>query len=194
LLAAGKSSRYKGANKLLLPFADSTVIRVSAERLLQAVDAPLIVITGHQVEHVTAALNGLPVRFVHNDNYAEGEMSSSIKCGLRAAEALPDVLAALVALGDMPMLPIDIVRQICAEHQKLTKPIIAPRFQSLRGHPVLLDRAYWQEALALRDGAPMRELLERHPDNTHLIDVDTDLILRDVDTPELYAQALLLDQ
>ena len=74
----------------------------------------------------------------------------------------------------------------------LFRSIIAPRFQGQRGHPVLLHRRFFEEALALPNGAFLRELLKRHPEAVTHLQVNTDFVLRDVDTPEAYAQALAL--
>ena len=61
LLAAGASSRM-GRNKMLLPVDGVPMVRRTAERLLAAGVAPLVVVTGHEAERVHEALAGLPVR------------------------------------------------------------------------------------------------------------------------------------
>ncbi len=58
-----------------------------------------------------------------------------------------------------------------------------------RGHPILIDRRYWNEILDLpADGAP-RDVIERHKDRIAYVNVDTDSVLRDVDTPDDYQAA-----
>jgi molybdenum cofactor cytidylyltransferase len=189
VLAAGTSSRY-GANKLLLPFGDSSVIRTAAQRILAAQPECTVVVTGHDSEHVRAQLAGLPLTLAHNPRYLEGEMISSIKVGLAALEATP-VAAALVALGDMPLLPTEIVLRLMRAYRLCCGELLAPRFEQQRGHPVVIARRFWPAALALPDGAPMRQLLAAHPDAVALLQVNTDRILRDVDTPALYDEALV---
>jgi molybdenum cofactor cytidylyltransferase len=191
LLAAGASTRYKTANKLLLPFGKSTVVRTSALTLLAGTNqGPMIVVTGHQQSEVAQALDGLPVCFAHNPRHREGEMISSIQTGLRAAITHSVCEASLVALGDMPLLPAAVVRQVLDVYRNTDAGIVAPRFEGIRGHPVLIARRFWDEAFALAPGSAMRELLKAHPTDVRLFDVDTDRVLRDVDTPELYEQAL----
>ena len=41
--------------------------------------------------------------------------------------------------------------------------IVAPRYQGQRGHPVWLARDVWEEAMALKPGAQLRELLRARP-------------------------------
>ncbi len=190
LLAAGASTRFKTANKLLLPFGESTVLRTSAMTLLAGTDhGPMIVVTGHQQAEVMQALDGLPVTYAHNPRHREDEMISSIQTGLRAAIAIDSYGAALIALGDMPLLPAVVTRQLLDVYRGTDSGIVAPRYGGARGHPVLIARRFWDEALALPPGSAMRELLKAHPADVTLVDVGTDYVLRDVDTPELYQEA-----
>ncbi len=66
VLAAGRSSRMGGPNKLLEKIAGRPLVRIVAEAALASRARPVIVVTGHQRERVEAALAGLPVTFVHN--------------------------------------------------------------------------------------------------------------------------------
>jgi molybdenum cofactor cytidylyltransferase len=191
VLAAGTSSRYGGPNKLLLPFSATTVLRHSVGTVLDAgVQRPLVV-TGHQREQIEAALHGLPVAFVHNPRYAEGEMVSSIKAGLAQLDSGDaDTDAALIVLGDQPQLPGWVIRRLAEAYRLNCADIIAPKFGVVRGHPVLIARRWWRDAQALPDGAPMRTLLATHPEAVAHVLVNTDAVIKDVDTPELYAEAM----
>lgn len=189
VLAAGTSSRYDGANKLLLPFGSEPVVRRVVSTVLAAGLSEVVVVTGHQRERVEEALAGLPIAFVHNPRYREGEMISSIKAGL-VHLASSDAHAALIVLGDQPLLPAWIIRRIVRAYMQGCGEMIAPRFGALRGHPVLIARPWWPAALALSDGEPMRALLRAHPQAVAHILVNTDAVLQDVDTPEAYQQAL----
>ncbi len=50
---------------------------------------------------------------------------------------------------------------------------------------MLIGRRFWPELLALDSGAP-RDVIRQHPDHLVCVEVDTDSILRDIDTPEQY--------
>ena len=63
---------WAGPNKLLAEIGGQPLVRIAAEQVLASRARPVIVVTGHQRERVEAALAGLPVRFVHNPDYAEG--------------------------------------------------------------------------------------------------------------------------
>jgi molybdenum cofactor cytidylyltransferase len=64
--------------------------------------------------------------------------------------------------------------------------LIAPSYQMRRGHPILIGRKYWSELLDLRNYQSPREVINAHADEITYIEVNTDSVLRDVDTPEDY--------
>lgn len=189
VLAAGTSTRYGGPNKLLLPFSKTTVLRHAVGTVMDAGVQDVLVVTGHQREHIEAALHGLPITFVHNPRYAEGEMVSSIKAGLTQLDR-GDADAALIVLGDQPLLPGWVIQRLVEAYCFNCADIIAPKFGAVRGHPVLIARGWWREAQALPDGAPMRTLLNAHAGAVAHLLVNTDAVIKDVDTPELYAEAV----
>jgi molybdenum cofactor cytidylyltransferase len=189
VLAAGTSSRFDGANKLLLPFGDSVVIRRVVGTAIDAGVSTVVVVTGHQREQVESVLGGQPVEFAHNPDYLEGEMLSSIKTGIRHLQRT-DTDAVLICLGDQPLLPGWVIQRLAHAYRQNCGEILAPRFGSQRGHPVLIARKWWEAALELPDGAFMRDLLKAHSEAVSFIQVNTDAVLTDVDTPELYRRAL----
>ncbi|MDQ7027654.1 MAG: nucleotidyltransferase family protein [Anaerolineae bacterium] len=186
ILAAGLSSRMRRF-KLLLNWLDDKPILVHiAEKVLAVSPSTVIVVTGHRADAVRQALSNYDVTFAHNVNYADGEILSSMKVGLRAMP--DDVLAAMVIPGDLPRIPVTVMQTVIAAHEAET--IVAPRYKGQRGHPVLLDRVFWQAFLDLpADGMP-RDVLQANKDHLCLIDVDSDGILADVDTPQAYEAEL----
>lgn len=186
VLAAGLSSRM-GQSKALLPWdADRTVIEQILTQVAQVHLSHTVVVIGHLAEQVSAKAAALGIPTLHNPDYAAGEMLSSLKVGLRA---LPEnITAVLVVLGDQPRLDPAVVRQMLEAYTLGEGEIIAPRYQGQRGHPMLISRRYWDEILALpADGAP-RDVIQRHREALHFVDVETDSVLSDIDTPEDYAR------
>lgn len=176
ILAAGLSTRMK-ANKLLLPWRDGQpIVRHVALKYTAAAISQIIVVTGRDAAQVGAALNDLPVTCVHNPDYATGEMLSSVKAGLRA---LPDDLAAVfIQPADMPCVPQRVIGQLLAAHESGWN--VAPEFEGRRGHPVLLDRAYWRAMLDLPANAKPRDALAGS--RLRLVEVEDAGVLLDVDT------------
>src|SRR5882757_1660173 len=97
VLAAGRSTRMGGPNKLIAEIGGKPLVRIAAEQALGSRAKPVIVVTGHQRERVAAALAGLPVRLVHNPDFADG-LATSVKVGIAALPA--EVDGAIVCLGD----------------------------------------------------------------------------------------------
>lgn len=189
VLAAGQSRRM-GRSKPLLPWSDGqTVIETIVRRLLMFRLAEIVIVTGYQGEAVRRTLEHLPVSFVENEDYAAGEMISSLQAGLGA---LPETTAgALVVLGDQPALDGRVVRDVLAGYAEGRGAIVAPVYRGERGHPVLFDRRFWPELLALEQGAP-RDVIRRYPHDLALVEVSSDSILTDIDTPEQYRRARIL--
>jgi len=144
------------------------------------------VVTGYYASEVKPRIKPLGVQVVHNRSYRTGEMISSMKAGLRA---MPDHMsAALIVLGDQPRLQPKVIYEILKAYSEGKGEIIAPRYQSQRGHPVLISRRYWPEFLSLRNSQAPRDVLNAHEDEIYYVEVDTDSVLHDVDTPSQYMQ------
>jgi len=186
ILAAGLSTRM-GANKVLLPWRDGQpIVRHVALKYVQASIDQIIVVTGRDAALARAAVKDLNVRCVHNPDYETGEMLSSTKVGLRA---LPDGLAAtFIQPADMPCVPQSAIGQLLAAHDAGWNA--APSYKGRRGHPVLLDRAYWKAMLDLPAGAKPRAVIEAARERLRLVDVEDAGVLLDVDTRESYERVM----
>lgn len=183
ILAAGLSRRM-GRPKMTLPWGDSTIIAQVAGVLQQAGLERIVAVTGGAREAVEAALAGLPVQTVFNPHYEQDQMVYSLQVGLAA---LPlDTPAALVALGDQPHIQVEVARQVLRQYEATGSLLVIPSYQMRRGHPWLIDRRLWPDVLALRPPQTLREVIQAHVDDIAYLEVDTDSILRDLDTPADY--------
>ena len=75
-------------NKLLLDVGGRPMVRRVAETLLASRVREVIAVLGYDRARVAAALAGLPLRIVVNDEYASGQMSS-VRAGIAAIMAPP---------------------------------------------------------------------------------------------------------
>lgn len=184
VLAAGASSRM-GQPKVLLPWEDGrTIIEHILEQLVRARVDPIVVVTGHHADAVRPLAERYDVRIAHNRSYRNGEMLSSLKAGLRAMPS--QVSAALIVLGDQPRIQPRVVFQLLQAYAMNQGEIIAPSFEHRRGHPILIDRKYWKEFIDLpRTGAP-RDVINTYKEKIAYVEVETDSVLRDIDTPSDY--------
>lgn len=186
VLAAGMSTRM-GQAKVLLPWLnDKPILEHIIDQLRTARVDHIVVVTGHYADDVRRVAERMGVETVHNPDYAQGEMLSSLQAGLRA---MPDnIAAAMSVLGDQPRIESRIVAQVMMAYAEGKGAIIAPSYQMRRGHPILISRRFWPELLALGPGGAPRDVINAYADQTGYVEVDTDSILRDVDTMQDYQQ------
>lgn len=172
-----------GRQKLLLPLGDKAIVRWAVENLRPHVD-DLIVVTGGDAEAVRAALAGLGVRFVENPHPEAGQ-GSSIAVG--ASAALASTRAVIVALGDQPRVPADVVPALLAAWRRTGKPIVAPVYRGVQGTPVLFAAAVLGELAALGGDAGARGVVAARPERVERVVFDR-AMPSDVDTPEDFAR------
>ncbi len=182
LLAAGASTRM-GEMKQLLPFGSASVVEHIVETLLAAPVEELVVVVGHEEESVSGRLAGKHVRIAVNADYREG-MTSSVKCGLRAVSEEPG--AFLLALVDQPLMTTEVVRTVIDAFWAAGKGVCIPSYRGRRGHPVVFDSKYRDEILSLRGDVGLKEVWRAHPEDIHHVEVDTDVVLRDMNYPDEY--------
>ncbi len=186
VLAAGLSSRM-GALKQLLPFGDHTVVEQVVSVLLSSSVDEIVVVLGHRHAEIESVLSKWNVRATFNPRYAEG-MLSSIKHGWASVNPRAD--GVMHVLGDQPQLEESVVRELLAAQGASRAHIFVPTFAERRGHPILLDARYREEILALGEDATMRDILRAHAAEIQTVPVETDSILRDMDTWREYEREI----
>jgi molybdenum cofactor cytidylyltransferase len=182
VLAAGRSTRMGGPNKLLAEISGRPLVRIAAEEALASGASPVIVVAGHQSGEIERALGSLKVRMVHNPDFANG-LATSLKAGISALA--PDVDAAIVCLGDMPCVDAGLMRQLIAAFAPDRGAlVVVPTFEGKRGNPVLWSRRFFPDLMAIEGDVGARHLIGRYGEAVMEIPVDDKGTLIDVDTPE----------
>lgn len=186
VLAAGRSSRMGGPNKLLALFHGEPLVRRVAESALASEVAGVTVVTGHQAERVRAALDGLGVSFTANPDFATG-LASSLKAGIAA---LPDEAAgALILLADMPEIEAgDLDRLIDAFRRSAGRAIVRATHGGKRGNPVILPRAVFAEIARIEGDTGARHVIEAGVAEVLDVELGRSASL-DVDTPDAMEDA-----
>ena len=185
LLAAGRSTRMGGPNKLLEEINGKALVRHVAEHVLASRAKPVIVVTGHQKERVERALAGLPVTFAHNPDFAEG-LSTSLKAGIAAVAAdAADADGAIVCLGDMPQVSAKLIdRLIAVFDPERGALVVIPTILGKRGNPVLWSRRFFPDLAAVEGDVGARHLIGGYAEAVAEVPLDDAGALTDVDTPE----------
>ena len=183
ILAAGESSRM-GRDKALLDFRGQSFLETAVATLKSACIAPVVVVLGHHAEEILRATDLEAVQVVVNENYSLGQ-TSSLQAGLRAMADL-EIEALILWLVDHPAVQSETVMKLIAEFQNSRAPVIIPRYQRERGHPVLISRALFTELLELTPGDGANTVIRKHRDKTHWVEVDDPGVRKDIDDPESY--------
>ena len=186
VLAAGESRRF-GEQKLVAPFMGKAIVRHAVERALASGVGETVVVTGADAAGVHDALAGLAVRFVDNPQYKQG-MSTSLAAGITALAS--NVEAAIIALGDQPLVPAAAYAGVLAEFAKDRPPIIAASYNGVRGHPVLFAAATFAELIAGRGDRGARAVIGKDPRRVRYVELALP-VPADVDDPAALAALTL---
>jgi molybdenum cofactor cytidylyltransferase len=183
ILAAGQGRRFGGGKLHALyrgqPLLSCVLDVVEVARKRGLLDGGHVVVAPDDERALwLARARGLDT--VINDAPELG-LSHSVRLGLTAIEGRSsDAVAALVFLGDQPMVRADVVEALIERAGSAS--VIRPRYETrpdAPGHPVLLDRSIWTRARELDGDRGFGALLDS--DETVLLDVKGDN--PDVDTP-----------
>lgn len=180
VLAAGRSSRMQGGNKLTeLVDGKPIIARVTASATGSGA-CPVIIVVGHEHEAVEASVVNYDVTVVHNPEYQQG-LSASLRCGLLAVPE--NASGVVVCLGDMPYVRADHIDRLITAFAPNKQAIWIPTFQGQRGNPVLWSRQFFAELMELSGDVGGLQVLSQHADSIFEVSMPDSGVLRDIDTP-----------
>ena len=146
VLAAGAGSRF-GGGKLLATLEGRPILQHVLDRLAVAGIDDVVVVLGSAANEVERAIDWRGERRVRNPDPSRG-LSSSLQLGVAGLDG--DTDAAMIVLGDQPLLPARAIRALLDADVDDDRPIVVPVYGDDAGrNPVLLGRA----AFGLVDGA-----------------------------------------
>lgn len=199
VLAAGASRRMgRARNKLLESVAGRPMIAWPVAAFLDAGIERVTVALGHEADAVREALAsfGDTLDFVTCPDWREG-MGRTIASAVAGGAVLGSDRAALtweglfLSVGDLPGLRAEVVLRLIEARARearsaasLDDGIWVPTAAGRRGHPVLFGAAHADRLVALQGDVGARELIRAAGARVRAVEVGTDAILHDVDTPE----------
>src|SRR6201991_3663250 len=187
VLAAGRSTRMGGPNKLLAELNGKKLVRIVAEQALASKASEVIVVTGHQAELVEQALAGLKVRFVRNPEFAGG-LAPSVKAW--TAAVTDKAAGAIVCLGDMPLIDAKLIDHLIETFAPdRGQLIVVPVSDGRRGNPVLWSRRFFRELMTLDGDIGARHLIAKHAEAVAEVAVEGHGAFLDIDTPQALEEA-----
>lgn len=170
-----------GRPKLLLDWGGKAVVRRAVEQVKAGGVDEVLVVLGREAQGIREALSGLRVRFVENPDPEAGQ-ASSIACGV---SALGPVSGALIALGDQPALPPEVIPRLLQTFHETRKAITAPLYCGMQGNPVLFAAAVFPELRGLTGDRGARSVVEKDPARVAFVSFDLPMPA-DLDTFEDY--------
>jgi molybdenum cofactor cytidylyltransferase len=187
ILASGSSRRFRKGNKLLAAVDGSPVVRRTTQAYLDGGLEPVIVVVGYEAHRVVAALVDLDIVVVQNPDFVAGQSRSLVR-GVRALAETRR--AAVIGVGDQPMLSGDVVRTLVKAYRETAAPLVVPRYAGRRGNPALFARSLFPELELVEGDQGGRPVLAAHKDEIVWVDFADPLLGMDVDTVEDYATLL----
>lgn len=196
--AAGRSHRM-GCSKLLLPWpSDARPSGVLIEQVLDAwtqskVTDTLLVLRKGADPRLVELCESFAVEIVFADN--PPDMKASIQAGLAyLIENVSPVSTEifLIAPADLPTLSPQVINLVIDSASEQSEgnqsSIVVPKFGNKTGHPVLFPWSYAEAIFKLPHDVGVNQLLNSN--ETTEIELDENLRITDIDTPEEYTAAL----
>lgn len=177
-----------GQPKLLLPFAGTTVIGRLLERLKRPEIAATVVVIRPDDEPLRAAV-ALAGAIPLIPTIAPPEMRVSIEHALRHIEQhhAPEPEEGWMLIpADHPCLDKAVLDRIIGAWERSSDKILLPVHAGKRGHPAVFPFRLAAEVVGLPAGTGLNELVRRHADEVEQIEVDSQAVLFDLDTPDDY--------
>jgi CTP:molybdopterin cytidylyltransferase MocA len=179
VLAAGEARRF-GSAKQVAVVGGKTLVQHAIDAAAGGGADEVVVVLGARADLVEPQLTLPPIgRAVRNPEYAAGQ-STSLRTGI---EAVGDGTAAVVILlADQPGVTAGDVRAVIEGFRTTGARLVRASYRGSPGHPVLIGRELFPEALGATGDRGARDLLARHEDLVRPVEIDREPP-GDVDTP-----------
>ena len=175
LVLAGGESRRMGQPKLALVFEGKTLLARAVETASQ-VSPHVVVVVGAYAELYTPLAVKAGAEVVVNRAWEEG-LASSLRAGIAALS--PETEAALVLLGDQPLVPVEHFEKLIETYRTTAATLVFSSYDGVRGAPTLIERSLFGAVQTLTGDTGARALQNR----ARVEDVKLEHFA-DVDTPE----------
>ena len=191
VLAAGRSTRMGGPNKLLQEAGGLPLVVHAVKAALASQAVEVVVVLGHMADQVQPAIERAVgaqkrLRFATNPDFADG-LSTSVRTGIAALGK--EIDAAVVQLGDMPGVNAALLDRLMAAFSPVEgRSICVPTVGGKRGNPVLWDRRFFAEMAQVSGDTGAKHLIGEHADLVCEVAMTGEGAVTDIDTPEALAE------
>ena len=180
VLAAGKSSRMLGKNKLLEKIKKEEIITIIVKETLKSNVDEVVVVTGHDEKKIKNALKNLQVRYTKSENYSYG-MGNSISSGIKSLSKNTD--GVIILLGDMPQTKFKNINILINSFNR-NYNICILKYKGKTGNPVLFGSFYFNDLTKLKEDHGGKDIVNNNLESIISKEVNDSSILFDIDTPD----------
>jgi len=187
VLAAGKASRMKGLQKLLLPFNGITIIEKSLSNLMDSMVNEIIIVVGYKSDEILKKIKNINLkksfRIIYNKNYEMGISSSIIK-GISKINKKSDSI--MIYLADQPFIDSGLINEIIKIYISSKKGIAVPVNNNVWGHPVIFSLKYKSVLEKISGDYGARNIIENNIDDLIKLEVNNGAVITDIDSASDY--------
>lgn len=181
IMAAGQSKRM-GKPKINLPWMDTTILGRIVWVLDQAGIDEIVCVIGKVNPSPFPIIKSTKLKIVRNPQSENSEMLSSLKIGIRHVN--PETDGVFVVLGDQPQIEVELVEKMIEKFHETVSTLIVPSYKMRRGHPWFIRYDFVNKILELNEEMKtLRDFLEDYSSLIYYLSVNTETILKDIDTP-----------
>jgi molybdenum cofactor cytidylyltransferase len=180
-----------GRPKALLPVrpGGETFVEYVVNTFRTAGIAEIVVVLGADADAIRRRVPGRTgVRVVDNPDYDLGQLSSLLT-GLRAIDRV-QARGALVTLVDVPLVTARTVQTLLHAYGERQAPIVRPVSRGRHGHPVIFDRALFDELERADPSTGAKPVVNAHAKELLEVPVDDEGAFADIDTREDYERLI----
>ncbi len=183
ILAAGRSSRMRGADKLLEVVDGTPLIRRQVQAALETGESVYVAVPA--LDHPRcAAIEDLGIALIDVPTANQG-MSESLKTGIHALPASPRFM---VFLADLVGLNADdLKRMLHFKHAPSTLILRGADQVGKHGHPIIFDASLRPDFELLSGDSGGAEIIKANRLQLELVTLPDDHATLDLDTPEDWA-------
>ncbi|MDT0642673.1 nucleotidyltransferase family protein [Zunongwangia sp. F363] len=187
IVAAGASRRMNKA-KQLLPLEDGILLGKVIEEAKASAAAEVIIVLGAYSEEIVSKIQNYDCIVVKNENWQQG-LGSSIAAGIRYfLQHKEKISAALVMLGDQPLVDSGYVDKMLKHAGENPSTIIATSYPRSLGVPAVFPQNYFKELANLKEDKGAKNILRRERDSVIALNAGERIL--DIDTPQDYQNLL----
>jgi len=187
VLAAGKASRMKGLQKLLLPFNGITIIEKSLSNLMDSMVNEIIIVVGYKSDEILKKIKNINLKksfkIIYNENYERGISSSIIK-GISEINKKSD--SVMIYLADQPFIDSSLINELIKIYISSKKGIAVPVNNNVWGHPVIFSLKYKSVLEKISGDYGARNIIENNIDDLIKLEVNNGAVITDIDSASDY--------